>query len=188
MMPLLFLAYIPAIFTSVETAAPGVGNAIIRETANQEFVSQHYPPGALKRGEQGRVTFNLTIEPDGSIGACDVTGSSGFRGLDAETCDLMVSYARTKPIRNEDGRAIRATRQGHVLWTLPKGSTQVASASIAATAQKPDKLICKRTATTGSLIARTRQCLTRNEWARQEQQHRDEAERLIGKGHTNGGN
>ena len=186
MIPLLILASL-TMLTSTGSGASDSSDQLVRETANHEFIAKHYPPGALKRGEQGRVTFRLTIEPDGSIGACDVTGSSGFTGLDRETCDLMVRYARTKPIRNEGGRSIRATTPGHVVWTLPRG-TSVAAVSTAKTAEKPDKLICKRTPTTGSLIAKTKQCLSRSDWARQEQEHRDEIDRLQGKGFTSGRN
>ena len=188
MVPLLVVASLTTMLTSAGGGAPDSADQMFREGANREFIAKHYPPGALKRGEQGRVAFRLTVEPDGSIGGCDVTESSGFAGLDRETCDLMVRYARTKPVRNEDGRSIRATTPGHVVWTLPKGAIKVASASTAATAEKPDKLICRRTPTTGSLIAKTKQCLTRNEWARQEQEHRDEIERLQGKGFTSGKN
>jgi TonB family protein len=167
--------------TSTGGGAPSASDQMVREGANGEFISRHYPPGALKRGEQGRVAFRLTVETDGSIGECDVTESSGFASLDRETCEIMVRHARTKPVRNADGRTIRTTSPGHIIWKLPASTTRVASVS-ASTMEKPDKLICKRVQTTGSLIAKTRQCLSKRQWLQAEQEARDAAERIQGRG------
>ena len=181
MVPLLIFASLTTMLTSSGGGAPASRDQMVREAANGAFVSNHYPAGALKRGEQGRVGFRLTVEPDGSIGACDVTESSGFKSLDQETCEIMVRYARTKPVRNAEGRSIRTTSPGHIVWKLPANVTKVASSS-AATMDKPDKLICKRVAETGSLIARTRQCLSKRQWLQAEQEAREAAERIQGKG------
>ena len=180
MVPLLVVASLTTILTT-GTGADSSRDQLVREAANGAFIAEHYPSGALKRGEQGKVTFQLTVEPDGSIGACAVTGSSGFAGLDQETCEIMVRYARTKPVRNADGRAIRTTSPGHIVWKLPAGSAKVASVS-SGTVKKTDKLICKRVHDTGSLIARTKQCLSRSEWARQERVTRDAVDSIQGRG------
>ena len=181
MVPLLIFASLTTILSSTGSAAPETSSQMVREAANGEFISKHYPAGALKRGEQGRVAFQLTIEPDGSIGACDVTESSGFKALDQETCEVMVRYARTKPVRNADGRAIRTTSPGHIIWKLPANVTNLASVTTE-TLEKPDKLVCKRVQATGSLIARTKQCLTKKQWLQAEREARDAAERIQGKG------
>ena len=181
MLPLLFLASIPALNSTV-AAAPGTEQAIVRQSANGEFLTKNYPPGALKRGEQGRVGFKLTIEPDGSLGTCDVTESSGYASLDKETCEIMLRHARLSPVRNGEGRAIRASQSGFIVWRLPDGATRVASTS-AKTMPKPDQIICKRSQTTGSLVAKTKQCMTRNEWARTQRQAQDEMDRYQGRGH-----
>jgi TonB family protein len=186
MLPLLLLASIPSAMISAYAAGPDSAEQVVRQSANGEFILSHYPPGALKRGEQGKVAFRLMIEPDGSLGTCDVTESSGFARLDKETCEVMM-HARLKPVRSSDGRAIRAVQSGYIVWKLPDGATRVASTG-AKTMPKPDQLICRRIETTGSLIARTKQCLTRTEWARQEQQTRDEMDRLQGRAHSCGGN
>ncbi len=181
MVPLVVLASFATMLTSTGGGAPSASDQMVREAANGEFISRHYPPGALKRGEQGRVAFRLTVETDGSIGECDVTESSGFASLDRETCEIMVRHARTKPVRNADGRTIRTTSPGHIIWKLPASTTRVASVS-ASTMEKPDKLICKRVQTTGSLIAKTRQCLSKRQWLQAEQEARDAAERIQGRG------
>jgi TonB family protein len=184
MVPLLLLASIPAL-AGTASAAPQANDQMVRASSNGEFLWSYYPPGALKRGEQGRVAFRLTIEPTGTIGTCDVTESSGFKALDAETCEIMALYARVQPVRNDDGRAIRATQNGYIVWRLPPGATKVASASPGKTMPKPDQLICRKDITTGSLIATTKQCLTRAEWARQEEVNKQAVDQMgFGKGHA----
>ncbi len=181
MLPLLFLASIPGALNSTVAAAPNTGTEVVRQSANGEFLTRNYPPGALKRGEQGKVGFRLTIEPDGSLGTCDITESSGFAALDKETCEIMLRHARLSPVRNSEGRAIRAVQPGFIVWRLPAGS-KVASSS-ATTMPKPDQIICKRSQTTGSLVAKTKQCMTRAEWARTQRQAQDEMDRIQGRGH-----
>ena len=180
MIPLWLLAATPALAMSASgtVAAEGV---TAQEAANREFVVKNYPPGALKRGEQGKVAFRLTIEPDGSLSRCEVTESSGFSSLDDETCEIMVFNARLTPVRGEDGRAIRATQNGFIVWRLPGAPTHVAQA-LPATMPKPDEVICKRSGKTGSLVAMTKQCLTKKQWLQAEQEARDALERIQGKG------
>ena len=180
MISLLILASIPAITSSV-AAAPGVETQLVQQSANGEFLIRNYPPGAIKRGEQGKVGFKLTIEPDGSLGTCDVTESSGFASLDKETCEIILRHARLKPVRNSDGRAIRAAQSGFIVWRLPAGAKVAASST--KTMPKPDQIICKRSQTTGSLVAKTKQCMTRAEWTRSQREAQDEMDRLQGRGH-----
>ena len=126
--------------------------------------------------------------PTGAVSGCDVTESSGFKALDAETCEIMGLYAHLSPIRNSDGRAIRATSPGFIVWKLPPGAVKVASASQSQTMPKPDKLICRKDTVTGSLVATVRQCLTAAEWKRQEQVSKDAMDQMgLGKGHCEEG-
>jgi TonB family protein len=187
MLPLLLLSSVPAMLWSMDSGAPQANNQMVRAEKNGQFLWDYYPPGALKRGEQGRVAFKLTIEPTGTIGTCEVTESSGFKALDAETCDIMGLYARVQPVRNAEGRAIRAEQDGFIVWKLPPGATQVASASTSKTMKKPDALVCRKDIATGSLIATVKQCMTRAEWKEQEQQNRETASRLQGVGYCDGG-
>ena len=181
MVPLLLLASITPMLWQIGTGAPAASSTMAQDAKNGEFMWKYYPPGALKRGEQGRVAFKLTIEPTGVISMCDVTESSGFKALDAETCEIMGLYARVQPVRNADGRAIRATTTGFINWKLPPGATRIADASSKKTMPKPDGLICRKDVTTGSLIATTRQCMKRSEWDRQQRQTQDSFGQLQGK-------
>jgi len=181
MMPFLLAASIPAMLWTMGSGAPDANDQMVRAAQNGEFLWKYYPPGALKRGEQGRVAFRLTIEPTGVISSCDVTESSGFKALDAETCEIMSQYAQVQPVRNSDGRAIRSNTNGYIAWKLPSGATKIAIASTDKTMPKPDKLICRKDVSTGSWIATTKQCLTKAEWARQERLTRDSVEHMQNK-------
>jgi len=181
MVPMLALASITLGLAATDSGATQSADQMVHAQKNGEFLWKYYPQGALKRGEQGRVAFKLTIEPTGTIATCDVTESSGFKALDAETCDIMGLYARVEPVRNSDGRAIRATQNGFIVWKLPPGAVKVASASGSKTMRKPSQLICRKDIETGSLIATTRQCLTKEQWARQQSQTKQNFEQLQGK-------
>src|SRR6476659_9708970 len=123
MLPLFVLATVPAMLWTTQGGAAGAADQMVRYAKNGEFLWRYYPPGALKRGEQGRVAFRLTIEPTGVISSCDVTESSGFKSIDSEPCEIMAMYAQLKPARDSDGRAIRAQQNGFITWKLPPGST-----------------------------------------------------------------
>ena len=170
-------------FAVILAALPNAGLAETElEAKNREFIVKNYPPGARKRGEQGKVAFRVTIEPDGSLGKCEVTESSGFSGLDNETCEIMIFNARLKPVRDDTGRAIRSTQDGFIVWRLPKG-TQATAASTAETMPKPDEIICKRSQKTGSLVGKTKQCMSRADWVRTEQATREQVDNIMFRGH-----
>ena len=181
----LLLMSIPAISSSVAMANADPEQSV-RMSTNGEFIANHYPPRALRAREQGKVGFRLVVEPDGALGSCDVTESSGSKALDNETCELILRYARLNAVRNADGRSVRAVQNGYINWKLPADAPRMASAS-ASQGADPERIICKRTARTGSLVARTKQCMTARQWASMQRIARDEADRLIGKGHYQDG-
>jgi TonB family protein len=178
-----FLVASAALITTVSLAAQEADQAV-KISSNGEFIAGKYPQRALKAGEQGKVAFRLTVEPDGSLGACEVTGSSGYKSLDDETCELILRYARLHPVRNSEGRAVRAVQNGFINWKHPLGAGASASRAAVAAATLPDKITCKTTPTTGSLVRRTKQCMTNREWLESERIARDRALGLIAKGHA----
>jgi len=180
MLSLLILLSLPSL-TSTVTMANVDGGQSVRISANGEFIAKNYPPRALKAREQGKVGFSLVVEPDGSLGSCEITESSGSKVLDNETCELILRHAHLNPVRNADGRAIRAVQTGHINWKLPSNAPQMASVA-AGTGPDPDRIICKRTAKTGSLVARTKQCMTGRQWAEANRIARGQANELIGQG------
>lgn len=161
----------------------------VRQSANGEFITKHYPHGALSKGEQGKVSFEVTIEPDGALGSCEVTGSSGFATLDRETCEFIAKFAKLQPVRNAEGRTIRAVQQGYINWQLPAGARQVATAANVKGQTdrfgKPldmNKTICRTTARTGSRVGSTKVCMSRSDWTRQERVTRDGIQVMQGGG------
>jgi periplasmic protein TonB len=156
----------------------------LRMSSNGEFIAKHFPPRALVAGEEGKVEFQLVVQPDGSLGTCEVTVSSGYKSLDNETCELILRYARMPPVRNSEGRAVRAVQNGFINWKNPRGAGQVTAVRTAAVGELPDKIVCKKSPTTGSLIKRTKQCMSARQWGEAERIAKESAHGVIAKGFT----
>lgn len=155
----------------------------VRHKANGEFLFKHYPPKALAAGEQGRVSFRITLDEKGELTSCDVTKSSGYASLDSETCDLMQRYARFTPEVNSEGRSVTATRNGFVNWQLPPAALAAAKPrAITTAALKPDKIICRRGIRTGSLASSERRCMSQSDWAKMTREARGRLREVQGKG------
>jgi protein TonB len=78
-----------------------------------------YPPEALRRGEQGRVEYQLTVSPEGRVSACQVTSSSGSAVLDRATCEIMRTRARFIPAHDDRGNPVADTVRSAMNWVLP---------------------------------------------------------------------
>ena len=180
-----FLVASASLVTTTSQVAQGPYQAVSM-SSNGEFIAKNYPPRALKAREQGKVGFRLIVEPDGSLGSCEVTESSRSKALDSETCELILRHARLNPVRNADGRAVRAVQTGYINWVLPKNAPQLASAA-PSKGNDPQRIICKRSASTGSLIARTKQCMTAKQWSEAQRIARDTADQIIAKGYFEDG-
>lgn len=171
MIGLLVLA--PSLASAAATFSAPTTAPTVRQSGRGEFMTRHYPPVARARGEQGQVSFEITVDPDGFLSSCVITKTSGYANLDRETCDFLIKYARPKPARNADGRAIQVTQQGHINWRLPAGARHLASAN-SATPFDPSKMICRKYLKAGSKIAYVKQCMTRHEWAIKEEYYREQ--------------
>jgi protein TonB len=152
--------------TSTDTAA--------RDARNGEVVFSQYPARALAAGEQGSVGFNVTLDRDGYATACEVTHSSGYSQLDAETCQLILTRAEFKGIRGPDGRRTNTVAEGVVNWRLPSGAAVAATAPPRIAAAKPERKICRRRIKTGSLADYERLCATQADWDRMAQRTKEE--------------
>ncbi|HMI40849.1 MAG TPA: energy transducer TonB [Sphingomicrobium sp.] len=154
----------------------------MREEKNREFILKHYPPRALAAGEHGIVFFQINLDRDGRLIGCEVTKSSGFPRLDAETCELMSAHGVFKPVRDEAGRLISPTHDGAIKWVLPQGIKPAERPKTLAGIDLPEKLLCRRVAVTGSVIRTERRCLTSPEWALKDDYSRQEVQRLQASG------
>jgi TonB family protein len=163
-------------------ATAALDESEVRRSKNGDFLFKHYPARALALGEQGRVGFRVTLDNEGTVTSCDVTKSSGFGSLDSETCDLIVRYARFKPVRDLAGRPFAASSEGFVNWQLPHGAAPNVRQASSKVGLNPAKIVCRKAVRTGSLVATERRCLTKRDWNKAESQAKERLHEVQGKG------
>ncbi|MBC7504556.1 MAG: energy transducer TonB [Sandarakinorhabdus sp.] len=75
-------------------------------------------PDASRRAEEAGVTrVSYVVGPDGKVGNCTVTQSSGFPRLDDATCKIIVRRFRFNPA-TRDGQPVSETKTQPVRWQL----------------------------------------------------------------------
>lgn len=172
-------------FAFASTGASALEQGQPVQSRNGEFIFRQYPPRARGAGEQGTVRFRAEVDTKGNVMSCQVIGSSGYRRLDDETCEMIVDHATFKPTLDSEGKAREAIHDGLVNWRLPGAAA--ASAPKLAAADAPDKIICKRIPKTGSLVTHSRLCMTAREWEHKADQFQDDWGSLQGRyGSTRG--
>ena len=75
-----------------------------------------YPRDLRERGIGGRVEFEFTVEPNGRVGRCTVTRSSGVAELDSLTCRLVQQRFVYRPSTDRYGRPIEDDVDGVYDW------------------------------------------------------------------------
>ena len=81
-----------------------------------EITSRDYPRDLRDAGVGGRVQFTFSVEPNGRVGRCTVTRSSGVPQLDALTCRLVQQRFVYRPSTDRYGRPIRDEVEGEHEW------------------------------------------------------------------------
>lgn len=104
-----------------------------------------YPPGALRRGEEGPVEVAIMVSPDGRPGNCTIARSSGSPDLDARTCAIFGRLPRFTPAQDESGARVHDLYKANMNWRLPRkdgqsGTTAAPKAPQADLALTVDKL------------------------------------------------
>ena len=79
-----------------------------------------YPAQDFRLEHEGVTRFSLSVGHDGRPQSCLVTQSSGWPGLDAATCKLVMARARFTPATNEDGRPTTGTYANAIRWVIPR--------------------------------------------------------------------
>ena len=79
-----------------------------------------YPPSLRDAGIGGRVIFTFTVLPNGRVGRCTVTRSSGVGELDALTCRLVQQRFIYRPSTDRTGHPIADEVDGEHDW-IPGG-------------------------------------------------------------------
>jgi len=159
-------------FLIVSATAMALSGPTAVDSKNGEFIFRQYPPRALAAGEQGSVRFKAEVDAKGNVLSCRVTAGSGFERLDRETCDMIVQHATFKPALDGGGKAREAVHDGIVNWRIPGMAPAAKIASIGG--KSPDEIVCRRVTKTGSLIARSRVCMTRREWTASAEHNQDD--------------
>jgi periplasmic protein TonB len=81
-----------------------------------EITPGDYPSNLREAGVGGRVSFVFTVEPNGRVGRCTVTRSSGVPQLDALTCRLIQQRFVYRPSTDSRGRPIADEVEGEHDW------------------------------------------------------------------------
>jgi protein TonB len=81
-----------------------------------EITSRDYPGDLRRAGIGGRVSFVFKVEPNGRVGRCTVTRSSGVPELDALTCRLVQQRFVYRPSTDRFGRPVEDEVDGEHDW------------------------------------------------------------------------
>jgi zinc protease len=92
------------------------------------FGAADYPSKAQRKGVEGTVGYQLSIDMAGIVTGCRITASSGQAMLDRPTCDLLRARGRFTPAHDASGTAVASSYSGKIRWTLPKPPPVVAAA------------------------------------------------------------
>lgn len=90
------------------------------EQIGGEITSRDYPRDLREAGIGGHVGFVFTVEPNGRVGRCTVTRSSGVAELDALTCRLVRQRFVYRPSTDRYGHPIEDEVDGDQDW-VPRG-------------------------------------------------------------------
>ncbi|WP_336980254.1 TonB family protein [Altererythrobacter fulvus] len=78
-----------------------------------------YPTRDLRLGHTGTAKYRVVISSSGKVQSCEITGTSGFAGLDEATCKYVSRRARFDPASNSNGEKVVGTWSGSVSWRIP---------------------------------------------------------------------
>jgi TonB family protein len=84
------------------------------------FNMDDYPPSAIRRGAQGRVTVEISISEFGIPDGCRVLASSGDAELDDATCRIYMRRLRFIPAIDREGKLIASKlSMPPINWKIP---------------------------------------------------------------------
>lgn len=79
-----------------------------------------YPSRALREEREGTTRFRLTVNTDGRVSDCQITGSSGHSDLDEAACKNLTRRARFRPALDANGNPMVGYYSNAVRWEIPK--------------------------------------------------------------------
>ena len=86
------------------------------EKISGEITTRDYPRALREAGVGGHVSFTFTVEPNGRVGRCAITRSSGVPELDSLTCRLVQQRFVYRPSTDRFGRPIEDEVDGDYDW------------------------------------------------------------------------
>jgi protein TonB len=85
-----------------------------------EITARDYPRDLREAGVGGRVGVVFKVEPNGRVGRCTISRSSGVPELDALTCRLIQQRFVYRPSTDRYGRPIEDEVEGEHDWIAPR--------------------------------------------------------------------
>ena len=82
------------------------------------FSDDDYPPEAVRKHQEGAVTFVLLVGADGAVKSCSILVSSGWPLRDDRTCELASARIRFRPAHDSLGRPVEDRTQATLRWRL----------------------------------------------------------------------
>lgn len=86
-------------------------------TTSHAVTADDYPPVSIRLQEQGKVQIKYLVKEDGTVGACDVTTSSGKTRLDDAACTMVRRRWKFKPA-TQQGKAVAEFLTAEVIFQL----------------------------------------------------------------------
>jgi protein TonB len=80
-----------------------------------------YPRRALREERAGTARFRVTVNTEGRVTDCQITGSSGHPDLDEATCTQITRRGRFRPATDGEGQPTTGTWSSSVRWVIPEG-------------------------------------------------------------------
>lgn len=81
-------------------------------------IQENYPARALREEIEGTVGVGVSVTPDGRVGSCQVTASSGSPILDDAACKGMERYARFDPALDAAGNPTTGSYSTRITYRL----------------------------------------------------------------------
>lgn len=81
-------------------------------------IQENYPSAALRKEIEGTVGVRVTVTPDGRVGSCSVTSSSGSGDLDSAACEGMQRYARFNPALDKAGNPTTGSFSTRIVYRI----------------------------------------------------------------------
>lgn len=81
-------------------------------------IQENYPSRALREEIEGTVGVRVSVTPDGRVGSCQVTSSSGSSILDEAACRGMERYARFNPALDDAGNPTTGSYSTRITYRI----------------------------------------------------------------------